>query len=100
MSLSSNFFTEKPSCHLSIVIPIAMSTEFDKGLEISEILNLQPKVSWRRKKNLCWRWRERRKNSSIEEKNSKQTLPDFIGTAGVAGDNQNSTASQTLVSEL
>lgn len=99
MSLSSNFFTEKPSCHLSIVIPITMSTEFDKGLEISEILNLQPKVSWRKKKNLYWRRRKRR-NSSIEEKNSKQTLPDFIGTAGVAGDNQNSTASQTLVSEL
>jgi len=41
-------FTEKSSCQLTIVISTAMSTDYDRGLEISETLNLQPKVRSRK----------------------------------------------------
>ena len=44
-------FTEKSSCQLTIVIATAMTTEFDRGLEISETLNLQSKVRSRKEKN-------------------------------------------------
>lgn len=90
-------FTEKPSCQLTVVIPVAMSTEFDRGLEISEELNSQPKLRSRNEKNCV---RDGVKQGRIQVLWNKRKKTKITGTAGVADDNQNSATFQLLVSEL
>lgn len=74
-----------------------MPTEFDRGLEISEELISQPIVRSRNEKNYV---RDGVKGVRIQVLRNKKKKTDFTGTAGVADDNQNSTAFQLLVSEL
>lgn len=75
-----------------------MSAEFDRGLEISETLDLQPKVRSKKEKNYVG---EGAKGGRIQVlRKEKKTLSDFIWTAGVADNNQNSATSQLLVSKL
>lgn len=73
---------------MTIVIPIAMSTEFDRGLEISETLNLQPKVRSRKEKSYVGDGAKGGRIQILRKK--KKNLSDFTGTAGVTDDNQNS----------
>lgn len=89
-------FTEKFSCQLTIVIPIAMSIEFDRELEISETLILQPKVRSRKEKTYTGDGVKGGRIQVLRKK--KKALSDFIRTPGVADDNQNSATFQLLVS--